>query len=184
MHPGNGKIGPLPQKSASPRMPGMYHTSHPMDPSPSGGGPINIPDKPEPDTGPGGKEKFPPGMRYPDNYAMSSPPRHPFPSPAARGMPPAGYSPNKNFAPPYQTSPGHPSSYAPYPGVSPTASFVPPYQNSPNLYADFATEDNSDSNTSGGRFEEEPTPPAPPAEGEFGGLVSYFSSQREDDMDT
>ncbi|KAL1464654.1 hypothetical protein WDU94_004281, partial [Cyamophila willieti] len=170
MHPGNGKMGP--QKNSAPRMPGMYHTSHPMDPSPSGGGPINMPDKPGDAPDPSKAPPCPPqGMRYPDNFSMSSPPRHSFPA--------RGYSPNKNFAPPYQTSPGHPPPSYAYP--------IPPssYQNSPNLYADFATEDNSDSNTSGGRYEEEPPAPPPAAEGgEFGGLVSYFSSQREDDMDT
>lgn len=160
----------------------MYHTSHPMDPSPSGGGPVSL-DKGEPEL----KDKsFPPGqqhMRYQDNFAMSSPPnlppRGPFPSPAARGIPP-NYSPNKNF--PYQTSPGHQ-----YPYTSPSNYPNPsPYQNSPTMFNEYAPEENSDSNTSGGRYEEEPTPPAPSAlsEGEFGGLVSYFSSQREDDMDT
>uniref|UniRef100_A0A8D8U5S4 Remodeling and spacing factor 1 n=1 Tax=Cacopsylla melanoneura TaxID=428564 RepID=A0A8D8U5S4_9HEMI len=172
MHPGNGKMGPL--KNSAPRMPGMYHTSHPMDPSPSGGGPINMPDKPGDSPDPSKAAPCPPqGIRYPDNFSMSSPPRHSFPPPPARG-----YSPNKNFAPPYQTSPGHPPPSYAY-AIPPS-----PYQNSPNMYADFATEDNSDSNTSGGRYEEEPPAPPPPAEGEFGGLVSYFSSQREDDMDT
>lgn len=163
------------------------------------GGPVSL------DKGEESKDKFPPGqhMRYPDNFAMSSPPntippntlppntlppntlppnmppRPPFPSPAARGIPPS-YSPNKNF--PYQTPPAHPYPYT-SPSSYPNQNAPSPYQNSPTMFSDYAPED-TDSN-SGGRYEEE-APPAPPApsEGEFGGLVSYFSSQREDDMDT
>lgn len=205
MHQGaTSKMGP--QKNPTSRMPGLYH--NPMDPSPSGGGAINVtPDtksEPPSDGGPKEKGSFPPGMRYPGDpnaFSMSSPPRHPY-SNASR-MPPAAasYSPSKNpqnFATPYQTSPSHPpSNYPPYANTSPSqlppggglpVGYVSHYQNSPNMYADFAAsgEENSDSNTSGGRFEEEVPPPplqATSNEGEFGGLVSYFSSQREDDMD-
>lgn len=182
-----------------PSQPMFRSTHHPLDPSPSGGGPINIQSiKQEPNTMPvipptssshGGTGKSTPPssyhrpqapqtnapMRYPP---PESGPRHsqhslPFPSSQQAGPRPqqgnyGGYQPP---APPNYH-------YSNYPPPMTSEDTLPPtaYQNM--QYAEHYVDSNSvlDANSSKSYDEE--------GSGEFGGLVSYFSSQREDDLDT
>ncbi|XP_043273191.1 uncharacterized protein [Venturia canescens] len=219
------------------RVPGpqMYHTPHhPMDPSPSGGGPISInsrdrssPLGPVPAMIPpaagsplakGGPTPPPPPYvrggpahsRFADNPQLG--PRHqipqfPSPSPANHNMQQPSPPPNR---PPGNFSPYHPPPppnyhYGAYPPPPPmtTADDAAAYQGSPYSAEHFSTPAESQPQI------QPPPPPPPPQQqpgppqphanepggpgnkqydeegtGEFGGLVSYFSSQREDDLDS
>lgn len=219
--------------------PQLYHTPHhPMDPSPSGGGPISINSRDRssplaPGPGPamippaagsplakGGPTPPPPPYarggpalaRFAENPQMT--PRHqvpPFttPSPANHNMQQPSPPPNR---PPGNFSPYHPPPppnyhYGAYPPPPPmtTADDAAAYQGSPYSAEHFSTPAESQP-----QIQQPPPPPQPqpgppqpqvhphPNEpsgpvnkqydeegtGEFGGLVSYFSSQREDDLDS
>ncbi|KYN13723.1 Remodeling and spacing factor 1 [Trachymyrmex cornetzi] len=205
------------------RVPGpqMYHTPHhPMDPSPSGGGPISITnrDRSSPLT-PGGPAMIPPSAGSP--LAKGGPTPPPPPPPYVRGGPPmarfaenpmgprhqmppfTNASPvNHNMQqpspppnrPPGNFSPYHPppppnyhyGAYPPPPPMS-TADDAAAYQSSPYPSEHFSSPADNQPPIQG--------PPQAPSQqshpndedhgtGEFGGLVSYFSSQREDDLDS
>lgn len=213
------------------RVPGpqMYHTGrHPMDPSPSGGGPISINrDRSSPLTP--GPAMIPPSAGSP--LAKGGPTPPPPPPPYVRGgpsmarfadspmgprhqMPPfTNASPvNHNMQqpspppsrPPGNFSPYHPppppnyhyGAYPPPPPMS-TADDAAAYQTSPYPSEHFSSPADNQPPI------QAPPPQAPPPQqahpgdpgggnkqydeegtGEFGGLVSYFSSQREDDLDS
>ncbi|KYN03841.1 Remodeling and spacing factor 1 [Cyphomyrmex costatus] len=207
------------------RVPGpqMYHTPHhPMDPSPSGGGPISISnrDRSSPLT-PGGPAMIPPSAG--SSLAKGGPTPPPPPPPYVRGGPPmarfaenpmgprhqmppfTNASPvNHNMQqpspppnrPPGNFSPYHPppppnyhyGAYPPPPPMS-TADDAAAYQSSPYPSEHFSSPADNQPPIQG-----PPPPQAPPQQshpndddhgtGEFGGLVSYFSSQREDDLDS
>ncbi|KYQ46402.1 Remodeling and spacing factor 1 [Trachymyrmex zeteki] len=201
--------------------PQMYHTPHhPMDPSPSGGGPISITnrDRSSPLT-PGGPAMIPPSAGSP--LAKGGPTPPPPPPPYVRGGPPmarfaenpmgprhqmppfTNASPvNHNMQqpspppnrPPGNFSPYHPppppnyhyGAYPPPPPMS-TADDAAAYQSSPYPSEHFSSPADNQPPIQG--------PPQAPSQqshpndedhgtGEFGGLVSYFSSQREDDLDS
>ncbi|XP_012535217.1 uncharacterized protein LOC105836017 isoform X2 [Monomorium pharaonis] len=205
------------------RVPGpqMYHTPHhPMDPSPSGGGPISISnrDRSSPLT-PGGPAMIPPSAGSP--LAKGGPTPPPPPPPYVRGGPPiarfaenpmgprhqmppfTNASPvNHNMQqpspppsrPPGNFSPYHPppppnyhyGAYPPPPPMS-TADDAAAYQSSPYPSEHFSSPAENQP------IQGPPQGPLPQQShpndedhgtGEFGGLVSYFSSQREDDLDS
>ncbi|CAK9815566.1 Remodeling and spacing factor 1 [Anthophora quadrimaculata] len=213
------------------RVPGpqMYHTPHhPMDPSPSGGGPISINnrDRSSP-LGPGPAiippaagsplakggptpppppyiRGAPPMSRFADNPMG---PRHQMPpftnaSPVNHNMQQPSPPPNRppgNFSPYHPPPPPnyHYGAYPPPPPMS-TADDAAAYQGSPYPADHFSSPADNQPPI------QAPPPPQPPPQqqahpndagagnkqydeegtGEFGGLVSYFSSQREDDLDS
>nr|CAD7456325.1 unnamed protein product [Timema tahoe] len=235
-----GQMPPMRMRTAGPNNapppPQMYHTSHhPLDPSPSGGGPIaiasttpgggssplhqsptptgsplsgkpgqNTPPPPPYSRGPGlpsmssvpGPAIPPPLIRYPADVGppLSNGSRHPSqvnqfaPSGAPGHMqqpqPSPPQHPGRTAYPPYHPPPSyHYGAYPPPPPLTTADDAMPPtvYQGSP--YPDhFSTLDASSNlqpsdNSNSKSYDEE-------GGGEFGGLVSYFSSQREDDLDT
>nr|CAD7399056.1 unnamed protein product [Timema cristinae] len=235
-----GQMPPMRMRTAglnnAPPPPQMYHTSHhPLDPSPSGGGPIaiasttpgggssplhqsptptgsplsgkpgqNTPPPPPYARGPGlpsmssvpGPAIPPPLIRYPADVGppLSNGSRHPsqvnqFAPSGAPGhlqqpQPSPPQHPGRNAYPPYHPPPSyHYGAYPPPPPLTTADDAMPPtvYQGSP--YPDhFSTLDASSNlqpsdNSNSKSYDEE-------GGGEFGGLVSYFSSQREDDLDT
>lgn len=214
------------------RVPGpqIYHTPHhPMDPSPSGGGPISINNRdrssplgpgpamippaagsplakggPTPPPPPPYVRGAPPMSRFADNPMG---PRHQMPpftnaSPVNHNMQQPSPPPNRppgNFSPYHPPPPPnyHYGAYPPPPPMS-TADDAAAYQGSPYPADHFSSPaDNqppiqappppqpppqqqahaNDAGTGNKQYDEEGT-------GEFGGLVSYFSSQREDDLDS
>ncbi|XP_076662834.1 uncharacterized protein LOC143366024 isoform X3 [Andrena cerasifolii] len=215
------------------RVPGpqMYHTPHhPMDPSPSGGGPISINNRdrssplgpgpamippaagsplakggPTPPPPPPYVRGPPPLSRFADNPMG---PRHQMPpftnaSPVNHSMQQPSPPPNRppgNFSPYHPPPPPnyHYGAYPPPPPMS-TADDAAAYQGSPYPADHFSSPaDNqppiqappppqphpspqqghpNDAGSGNKQYDEEGT-------GEFGGLVSYFSSQREDDLDS
>ncbi|XP_011158160.2 uncharacterized protein LOC105194767 isoform X2 [Solenopsis invicta] len=204
------------------RVPGpqMYHTPHhPMDPSPSGGGPISINrDRSSPLT-PGGPAMIPPSAGSPlakggptpppPPYVRGGPPlarfaenpmgpRHQMPpftnaSPVNHNMQQPSPPPNRppgNFSPYHPPPPPnyHYGAYPPPPPMS-TADDAAAYQSSPYPSEHFSSPADNQPPIQG-----PPPPQGPPQQGhpndedhgtgEFGGLVSYFSSQREDDLDS
>ncbi|KAL0134617.1 hypothetical protein PUN28_001428 [Cardiocondyla obscurior] len=206
------------------RVPGpqMYHTPHhPMDPSPSGGGPISISsrDRSSP-LAPGGPAMIPPSAGSPlakggptppppPPYVRGGPPmarfaenpmgpRHQIPpftnaSPVNHNMQQPSPPPNRppgNFSPYHPPPPPnyHYGAYPPPPPMS-TADDAAAYQSSPYPSEHFSSPADNQPAIQG-----PPPPQAGPQQshpndedhgtGEFGGLVSYFSSQREDDLDS
>ncbi|XP_076237862.1 uncharacterized protein LOC143181362 isoform X3 [Calliopsis andreniformis] len=215
------------------RVPGpqLYHTPHhPMDPSPSGGGPISINNRdrssplgpgpamippaagsplakggPTPPPPPPYVRGPPPLSRFADNPMG---PRHQIPpftnaSPVNHNLQQPSPPPNRppgNFSPYHPPPPPnyHYGAYPPPPPMS-TADDAAAYQGSPYPADHFSSPaDNqppiqappppqhpppqqqahpNDSGAGNKQYDEEGT-------GEFGGLVSYFSSQREDDLDS
>ncbi|XP_076619015.1 uncharacterized protein LOC143340675 isoform X2 [Colletes latitarsis] len=211
--------------------PQMYHTSHhPMDPSPSGGGPISINNRdrssplgpgpamippaagsplakggPTPPPPPPYVRGPPPLSRFTDNPMG---PRHQMPpftnaSPVNHSMQQPSPPPNRppgNFSPYHPPPPPnyHYGAYPPPPPMS-TADDAAAYQGSPYPADHFSSPADNQPPI------QAPPPPQPPppqqqahpndagaeskqydeeGSGEFGGLVSYFSSQREDDLDS
>lgn len=188
-----------------PGLPPMYHSHRPMDPSPSGGGPINVStanrDRHSPAI-------VPPASSSPLSKGDPTPPPPPYTTrPQVGHFPPGTVSSaaslttagsrHVTMVPPHLQQ-HRPSNMSPYhPGVPPNyhyGSYPPPpplntddgqpppvYSNSP--YSEPYPNDGgppvqpSDSSSSTKPFDEE-------TGGEFVGLVSYFSSQREDDLDT
>ncbi|XP_043249209.1 uncharacterized protein LOC122395587 isoform X3 [Colletes gigas] len=211
--------------------PQLYHTSHhPMDPSPSGGGPISINNRdrssplgpgpamippaagsplakggPTPPPPPPYVRGPPPLSRFTDNPMG---PRHQMPpftnaSPVNHSMQQPSPPPNRppgNFSPYHPPPPPnyHYGAYPPPPPMS-TADDAAAYQGSPYPADHFSSPADNQPPI------QPPPPPQPPppqqqahpndagaeskqydeeGSGEFGGLVSYFSSQREDDLDS
>ncbi|XP_017877134.1 uncharacterized protein LOC108623260 [Ceratina calcarata] len=215
------------------RVPGpqMYHTPHhPMDPSPSGGGPISINNRDRSSPLGPGPAMIPPAAGSPlakggptppppPPYVRGAPPmsrfaenpmgpRHQMPpftnaSPVNHNMQQPSPPPNRppgNFSPYHPPPPPnyHYGAYPPPPPMS-TADDAAAYQGSPYPADHFSSPaDNQPPPI------QAPPPPQPPPQqqahpndagagnkqydeegtGEFGGLVSYFSSQREDDLDS
>ncbi|XP_076753990.1 uncharacterized protein LOC143425239 isoform X2 [Xylocopa sonorina] len=223
-------------RSATPpmrmRVPGpqMYHTPHhPMDPSPSGGGPISISNRdrssplgpgpamippaagsplakggPTPPPPPPYVRGAPPMSRFADNpmgprhqippFTNASPVNHNIQQPSPPpNRPPGNFSPYHPPPPPTY----HYGAYPPPPPMS-TADDAAAYQGSPYPADHFSSPADNPPPI------QAPPPPQPPPQqqahptdavagnkqydeegsGEFGGLVSYFSSQREDDLDS
>ncbi|XP_076388083.1 uncharacterized protein LOC100874631 isoform X3 [Megachile rotundata] len=214
------------------RVPGpqIYHTPHhPMDPSPSGGGPISINNRdrssplgpgpamippaagsplakggPTPPPPPPYVRGAPPLSRFTDNPMG---PRHQMPpftnaSPVNHNLQQPSPPPNRppgNFSPYHPPPPPnyHYGAYPPPPPLS-TADDAAAYQGSPYPADHFSSPADNQPPI------QAPPPPQPPPQqqahpndaaagnkqydeegsGEFGGLVSYFSSQREDDLDS
>ncbi|XP_076164195.1 uncharacterized protein LOC143145064 isoform X2 [Ptiloglossa arizonensis] len=213
------------------RGPQLYHTPHhPMDPSPSGGGPIAINNRdrssplgpgpamippaagsplakggPTPPPPPPYVRGPPPLSRFADNPMG---PRHQMPpftnaSPVNHNMQQPSPPPNRppgNFSPYHPPPPPnyHYGAYPPPPPMS-TADDAAAYQGSPYPTDHFSSPADNQPPI------QAPPPPQPPppqqqahpndagagskqydeeGSGEFGGLVSYFSSQREDDLDS
>lgn len=167
-YPPHPRIPFNPQRMSRP----PFHPGHhPLDPSPSGGGTINI--KQEPSSNPVHIPNKPPPTSAPP-YHPTAPPPHRFDSrqPNYPSQPP---KPQYNSYP----NPSGPNAnyhYGNYPPPSVTQREEPqgfPVQQTYNE-----------------QFAEQP-PAAPTSKtvteedsGEFGGLVSYFSSQREEELDT
>lgn len=220
------------------RVPGpqMYHTPHhPMDPSPSGGGPISINNRdrssplgpgpamippaagsplakggPTPPPPPPYVRGAPPMSRFADNPMG---PRHQMPpftnaSPVNHNMQQPSPPPNRppgNFSPYHPPPPPnyHYGAYPPPPPMS-TADDAAAYQGSPYPADHFSSPADNQPPPIQAPPPPQPPPPPPPQQqqthpndagagnkqydeegtGEFGGLVSYFSSQREDDLDS
>lgn len=144
----------------------MFHTSHPLDPSPSGGGAINIPI-----TSSGVAKSTPPPLNFnrtsslaiiPPRFTSESATRPVFPS---RNSPPR---PEFSFTNYYGSFSQSGSSVASSEGSS--------FQSS-TFQESFGEEVQMSGGASSKHFEDE-------ISGEFGGLASYFASQREDDLDT
>ncbi|KAK4883507.1 hypothetical protein RN001_006826 [Aquatica leii] len=193
------RSGPPPirlHSPGTPALPPMYHAHRAMDPSPSGGGPINVPisnrDRQSPAV-------VSPSSNSPLNKGDPTPP--PYTRPPPGHFPPTSSNnstvtprPLPMVAPPHlqhrgtNISPFHPSvppnyHYGPYPPPPLNTDEGQPGPNYPAGYPEQYPD-------GGG--------PVPPPEvganaktfeegdegGEFVGLVSYFSSQREDDLDT
>ncbi|XP_030760459.1 remodeling and spacing factor 1 [Sitophilus oryzae] len=179
---------PPPQTHASPPThahpsANSYQHHRAMDPSPSGGGPINLAD-PEP--------AGPPPVRYPPVTqpppGMARPPIHMPPHQAPYPPPPSNSSSSEEQSltqpPPAE---GYYGNYPPAPPPTEDALPPAPYEGIP------PEGDSTYPNQYGG---EEPPTENPPSDnsnskpyddesgGEFAGLASYFSSQREDDLDS
>lgn len=206
------------------RVPGpqMYHTSHhPMDPSPSGGGPIAINNRDR--SSPLGHVS---GMIPPSagsTLAKGGP--TPPPPPYVRGPPMSRFSENPQLGvrhqmPPFAASPGSHSMQQPSPPPRPSGNFSPyhpppppnyhygaypppppmttaddaaAYQGSPYPAEHFATSAENQPIQAPAAPQTQQQPHPHPQQhhpndeegsGEFGGLVSYFSSQREDDLES
>lgn len=198
------------------RMPGtpMYHTTHHMDPSPSGGGPISINNRDSrsplgmmPKGGPTPPpppyvRAGPPLARFPDAPQLTA--RHqmpPFANASAHAMqqpsPPPSRPPG-NFSP-YHPPPPPNYHYGAYPPPPPMAAAddAAAYQGSPYPADHFSATGDNQGPPPPIQAPPPPQPPGPGAphpvgppehgeegSGEFGGLVSYFSSQREDDLES
>ncbi|KRT80721.1 PHD finger motif containing protein [Oryctes borbonicus] len=195
-------IPPMRVRTPAPSIPPVYHSHHPLDPSPSGGGPINVatssintPDRSSPIS-------IPPSSDSPlSNKSDPTPPPPPYSRPQMRFsnvnsspltgspirqnqqlptnlIPPQHMqqqpSPVRNNMPPYHPAGMPPSYYGNYMqgSMGPDDALPPSGYN----YSDQFSETNSPQDI-GKSYDEENS-------GEFGGLVSYFSSQREDDLDT
>ncbi|XP_075228406.1 uncharacterized protein LOC142328468 isoform X3 [Lycorma delicatula] len=173
----------------------LFHSSHhPLDPSPSGGGPINIQTPssktdsslPSPSvSSPQGKstpphpayhrpQGPPSGIRFPPPDSNSTRHSLPFMSSSQTSNRPTSY-------PSYHHPSGYPYSVAGYPAILGEDALPPAaYQGSPSQYSEHFSETNAvTSDTSNSKSYDEEV-----SGGEFGGLVSYFSSQREDDLET
>lgn len=202
MHPNmnpypRGIIPPHQMRGPRPPMPPHMYPSHRMI-EPSGGGPINMSetssqvppatsasnlktDSQNYSRSPSGR--YPP-ISSPSSQARTSPrpPQNvinhmPQPRPSNVGAYPQQQSSGSTGPPPpnYYGNYPHSESLANDDAMPPTAYPESPY---PEEYAGEGTpeaSENSNSKSYGGEGEET---------GEFGGLVSYFSSQREDDLDS
>jgi remodeling and spacing factor 1 len=185
-YPRSAAAPPQPHQIRNPS-PLMYHSHRPMDPSPSGGGTISIADHNSParvvspassspgsnknETPPPPYTRPPPVQRFPMISTTSAGPRH-----IHMVAPPHLQPPRPNLSPYH---PSMPPAYH-YGQFGQPEEALPPtvYQNSP--YSEqFANEGqvNPSENSNSKSFDEE-------SGGEFGGLVSYFSSQREDDLES
>lgn len=223
LYPGMRPVAPnSPHRLRSPGPPGMqqmfHSTHHPLDPSPSGGGPINIAaanrdrnspaivqpptvsspltskDGPTPPPqyirgpmGPGQRftpadaspgPSLPPPVRHHMSFAQTGAGHMQQPSPPTRPPLAGNFSPYHPPPPPNY----HYGAYPPAPTLAAADDALPPtdYQASPYPEPHYSTGEpivHSSDGSNSKPFDEE-------GSGEFGGLVSYFSSQREDDLDT
>ncbi|XP_064214033.1 remodeling and spacing factor 1 isoform X2 [Tribolium castaneum] len=168
----------------APLPPQLYHAHRPLDPSPSGGGTITMSDHSP-------ARVVSPAAGSPGNKTETPPPpysRPPVPPPVGR-FPPR----HMQMVPPHlQTtrpnlSPYHPPAYhyGQFGGQEDAATATAPapptlgvYQNAPYPpETTFEGVNHPGENSNSKTFDEE-------GGGEFGGLVSYFSSQREDDLES
>lgn len=184
-------------------MPQMFHSPHhPLDPSPSGGGIANNPRDTQSPADKGGPTPPPPQYprgivpgRFPNPEPPSGPsvppvrpPHHmPFPTQMQPDSPPRPPAPagNGNFSPYHPPPPPnyHYGAYPPPPSLTAADDALPPTQYQSSTYPepynnppDSASVSQPSEGSNSKTFDEE-------GSGEFGGLVSYFSSQREDDLD-
>ncbi|XP_050305375.1 remodeling and spacing factor 1 [Anthonomus grandis grandis] len=144
---------------------------------------------------------FPPDVRGVPNNDGPPPPAHDAPPPQPYPLPPA-----------VPTSTGPPTGHPHYPPAQPVLDNVPPSnETSEQYFGPYPQPHSSDRREEDGSYEEsvsqeprppyqdtydETQPPDPPSDGtnnkpyedesggEFAGLASYFSSQREDDLDS
>uniref|UniRef100_A0A1B6FH68 PHD-type domain-containing protein n=1 Tax=Cuerna arida TaxID=1464854 RepID=A0A1B6FH68_9HEMI len=162
--------------------PPFHPGHHPMDPSPSGGGTINIKQE-----GGGHPQSAP--VHIPNKPQSSGPPYHPPPHRFDSSMPrQPGYPPQANPPPKsqYGSYPPPPATggsyhYGNYPTPMPAREepqVYPAQQQYNEQYGEPQPSASAPAPSSSKGFTEEESG------GEFGGLVSYFSSQREDDIDT
>ncbi|XP_046673093.1 remodeling and spacing factor 1-like isoform X2 [Homalodisca vitripennis] len=162
--------------------PPFHPGHHPMDPSPSGGGTISIKQE-----GGGHPQSAP--VHIPNKPQSSGPAYHPPPHrfdssiPRQPGYPPQGNPPPKSqygsYPPPPAT--GGSYHYGNYPTPMPAREepqVYPAQQQYNEQYGEPQPSASAPAPASSKGFTEEESG------GEFGGLVSYFSSQREDDIDT
>lgn len=165
----------------------IFHSHHPMDPSPSGGGPISLPGRSSPSA-------VPPTSSSPlsNKSSATPPPPPPYVRPQMIRYPPTSNIPpmtNPSALPPRPMMMSHLQQprgrLSPYQSNMPPNYHYPPFQQ--NLNEDRASGSPSYANS----YEQFPAEGPhegklydDDSEGEFGGLVSYFSSQREDDLDT
>ncbi|CAG9859563.1 unnamed protein product [Phyllotreta striolata] len=166
--------GPPPTVPPGMHPPHGYQPHRFVDPSPSGGGTINLSDANAADQPP---PSVSPGKSEPHNYSRTAAPANRFeprallainsdrPAGAARAAYPA---PRTGAAPP----PPPAGFYGPYHG--------PPYEEAPPAAAAY------DERFDGAAEAAERAPIGEEEEtgGEFGGLVSYFSSQRNEDLES
>ncbi|XP_056634330.1 remodeling and spacing factor 1 isoform X2 [Diorhabda sublineata] len=196
----SGMLPPHPIRGTPPGMhPSMFQPHRFMDPSPSGGGQVNIPEHnprihPPPSGSPGSKgdiqnfSRTPPPNRF---SPVGINPSHPGPRPQHM-LPPHLPPPRPPYPPPLPNqSTQPPGYYPPYhasnePIPPPRDESLPPdpYHNVPPPYEqpfEVAEQDEAlpqqNTENSQGSGEEETV-------GEFGGLVSYFSSQRDEDLES
>ncbi|RZC32296.1 remodeling and spacing factor 1-like, partial [Asbolus verrucosus] len=165
----------------------IYHSHRPLDPSPSGGGTINMTEHNSPgrvvspaSSSPGSNKNETPPPPY------SRPPVGRFPPISASAGPRHLHMVAPHLQPPRPNlSPYHPSMPPSYhygqfgQPLGGTEDAMPPtvYQNSPYSEQFPEGQVNQSENSNSKSFDEE-------SGGEFGGLVSYFSSQREDDLES
>lgn len=191
-----------------PNMPQMFHSPHhPLDPSPSGGGHIQNRDRQSPaDVSKGGPTPPPPPAQYTRGIIPGinrfpnpnepppgpsappvRPPHHmPFPTQLQPESPPRPPATNAggNFSPYHPPPPPnyHYGAYPPPPSLTAADDALPPTQYQSSPYPEHYNPSDSvgvsqpSEGSNSKTFDEE-------GSGEFGGLVSYFSSQREDDLD-
>jgi len=195
------RSGPAPphrlHSPGPPGLPPMYHSHRSMDPSPSGGGPINVPAS--------NRDRHSPAVVAPasssplSNKGDPTPPPPPYTRPQVGHFPPvsgsnASGTRHVSMVPPHlqqhrgsSMSPFHPgvppNYYGSYPGPPPLNSDEgqppPVYPGSayPESYPEGGAPVPPPENSGPKPFDDD-------SGGEFVGLVSYFSSQREDDLET
>lgn len=187
-------------RNSTPSIAAPFHSHHSLDPSPSGGSiAINVPPSVMNTPDRNSPVSMPPASESPlSNKSDPTPPPPPYSRPQMRfsnvnATPLMAASPvrqqQQNLLPPQpiqqqppslrNNMPYHPANMPPnyfgaYMGVGMgSEESLPP---SSYQYSDQFSETNSPQDISKSYDEEN--------SGEFGGLVSYFSSQREDDLDT
>lgn len=164
----------------------MYHSPHhPLDPSPSGGGPINVqPPNTLPTSGQIGappplRPGTPPKIRPPYEYMHQAPGiRYHHNQPYGFQGQPQGYMQQ----PPYRYEAGSqppPSVHQPPHAISQHVHSIP----QSGSIIEEQQYNNPESENANQAFEQEGVQQDEES-GEFGGLVSYFSSQHEDDLET
>ncbi|XP_066138015.1 remodeling and spacing factor 1 isoform X1 [Euwallacea fornicatus] len=224
---------PLGANNYPPGMPPhAYSHQRPMDPSPSGGGPVNLAEGSTPPAGPPGNQRYPPVTQPPGHPPMhaayglppgapsnslppgqtpypaqgngSHPPSQQYPSP-----PVSGSGPPPSYPPPVTSGSGLPPHYPPPPPVAESGAAAAPPEGyyggyppppagdaamPPVPYEGLPPDPNApypEPYPSEGQPSANPVPDGAAGKsydeesgGEFAGLASYFSSQREDDLES
>ncbi|KAF5270331.1 hypothetical protein FQR65_LT05519 [Abscondita terminalis] len=195
------RSGPPPirlHSPGTPALPPMFHAHRSMDPSPSGGGSINVPIS--------NRDRQSPAVVSPSSNSPLNK-GDPTPPPYTRPPPPVGHFPSISsnssngtsrqislVAPPHLQQPHRATNISPFHPTVPPNYHYGPYPPPPPLN----TEEGQPTPNYPAYPEQYPEGGGPPPEGstnakpfeegdeggEFVGLVSYFSSQREDDLDT